>query len=227
MAAYRDGIVGIPSCGVTADSLCAYAILACSDDELRSGDDGTFIYIPRASRTYRTKLLCNRHPVRVLRGFGGSDPLAPEVGVRYEGLYEHAHNPAKQPSSTLTLDRRYQVQKWTLTHVPNKPFGCEFFRYCFTLAPAEAETDSHRNSLPAALRHPDSLEREDWREYARERDEHVVDIADLFDSGWQGQLLWFDWEDGMFDGVDGEDDGQSEAERRDSGYAEEEARSNK
>ena len=90
MAAYRDGVVGQPGGGVTTDGERAYAILIAADEEVEARADGGVVYRPRPDRALRTKLLCSKNPVRVLRMAGGADAtrhLRPEAGVRYEGLY--------------------------------------------------------------------------------------------------------------------------------------------
>ena len=194
IAAYRDGIVGVPGPGpgITTDGDRVFAILMAPDEDLqaRSSEDSTIIYRPRFTRADRTKLLRNRNAVRVLRGAGSASGLGPEVGVRYEGLY--------------------QVERWSLHMVLGRR-GREDLQYTLVLQPSVPEwavVDVGGHNLPTAVGPPDldHEEKADWEDYVRERDERVLDVAELVAGGWHGELVWMEREDGQ--------------ERRDSGYAE-------
>jgi hypothetical protein len=88
-AAVRDGI--IDSCdGITAGPSEAYAIVLTEADEQDPDSLMTSLhYRPPSTQPKRVKLmrnLTNRKPIRVLRRHKLKSPLAPELGIRYDGL---------------------------------------------------------------------------------------------------------------------------------------------
>ena len=204
--------------------------------------DGALIYRPPAQRPCRTKLLCNRGPVRVLRGSGRvGRAVGPAVGVRYEGLYVRPLSllstrraPTRSVSIRVLAEtlmaRSYVVERWSLRAVP--PAAAPVHRrgssgsdagpdpalqYTFTLVRAHPEPPTHASSVPLALRHPDAAEREAWAEYVAARAEHVVEAGELVRGGWRGELVWMERGDGDEAALESEG---GWPERRDSGYAE-------
>ena len=109
--------------------------------------------------------------------------------------------------------RRFRISTWTLRLVTAG--GKDFFRYTYVLVRAMPETETQATSVAMALRHPDLMERDTWREYVRQRDDNVVDAATLEADGLDGSLVWIDDRHGQ----DGWKALDSDV-RRDSGYAE-------
>ncbi|KAL9584001.1 MAG: hypothetical protein Q9212_002384 [Teloschistes hypoglaucus] len=94
-AACFHGIVDNLQYHITADEEVAYAIALTLDTERDSFQDDSFSYAPHSSDPGIFKLMATingeqRKVVRVLRSWKLRSPLAPRVGLRYDGLYRVA-----------------------------------------------------------------------------------------------------------------------------------------
>ena len=90
-SAYRDGIIHCSIKGITADDLGAYAIVM-TDNQAIDDTEGSTTYVASSTDNGRFKLTKNmtdHNLVRVLRTFRLNSKLAPEGGVRYDGLLVH------------------------------------------------------------------------------------------------------------------------------------------
>jgi hypothetical protein len=89
-AAFRDGMLDDSNDGIIANDDGAYAVVMTDEDEIESGREGVIFYKTPSRDPGRFQLMKNitsRNPIRVLRTWRLKSTLAPEAGIRYDGLY--------------------------------------------------------------------------------------------------------------------------------------------
>ena len=150
--------------GITADETGAYAIVMINGQEFYPSSDYDLVGYIASSKDPGVNMLrrglLSRHPIRLLRTSRLRSVLAPEAGVRYDGLY--AHKSKIITFNAKVSNTRHRVEQYGIRFFNGGKDGKSKDEHLFTFWLRRLNNQA---SIDKALLHPTSDELDDWEDY--------------------------------------------------------------